>query len=169
MQSLLLQICNATHLQVYIAVRRRCSEILTKRGGEINTMNAVQVVQQANKAYNAHDADALAAAYAEGATYSDSRDGQVFTGERIANYAKAVWAAYPDASVELITVADTGGGLVAAQWVLRGTTPTGRTVSLPGASFTQVEGDTIRSEQTYFDRQDLLEQLGLKVRATYRQ
>ena len=53
-------------------------------------MNAVEVVQHANKAYNAHDADALAAAYAEGTTYSDSRDGQVFTGERIANYAKAV-------------------------------------------------------------------------------
>ena len=31
-------------------------------------MNAVEVVQHANKAYNAHDADALAAAYAEGAT-----------------------------------------------------------------------------------------------------
>ena len=89
---------------------------LTKRGREINTMNAVEVVQHANKAYNAHDADALAAAYAEGATYSDSRDGQVFTGKEIANYAKSVWAAYPDASVELITVADTGGGLVAAQW-----------------------------------------------------
>ena len=131
-----------------------------------NTMNAVEVVQHANKAYNAHDADALAATYAEGATYSDSRDGQVFTGKGIANYAKAVWAAYPDASVELITVADTGGGLVAAQWVLRGTTPTGRTVTLPWASFTQVEGDKIRSEQTYFDRQNLLEQLGLKVRAT---
>ena len=87
-------------------------------------MNAVEVVQHANKAYNAHDADALAATYAQGATYSDSRDGQVFTGKGIANYAKAVWAAYPDASVELITIADTGGGLVAAQWVLRGTTPT---------------------------------------------
>src|ERR1700676_1043671 len=127
-------------------------------------MNAVEVVQHANKTYNAHDADALAAVYTEGSTYSDSRDGQVFTGKGIANYAKAVWAAYPDASVELITVADTGGGLVAAQWVLRGTTPTGRTVTLPGASFTQVEGDKILSEQTYFDRQILLEQLGLKAK-----
>jgi steroid delta-isomerase-like uncharacterized protein len=78
-------------------------------------MNAVEVVQHANKAYNAHDADTFAAASAEGATYCDSRDGQVFTGKGIANYAKAVWAAYPDASVELFTVADTGGGMVAAQ------------------------------------------------------
>ena len=134
-------------------------------------MNAVEVVQHANKAYNAHDADALAASYAEGATYSDSRDGQVFTGKEIANYAKAVWAAYPDASVELITVGDTGGGLVAVQWVLHGTNTgtlpdgrpaTGRTITLPGASFTQVEGDKIRSEEIYFDRQNLFEQLGLK-------
>jgi steroid delta-isomerase-like uncharacterized protein len=129
-------------------------------------MSAIEIVQHANKAYNAHDADALAASYAEGATYSDSRAGEAFTGKAIVNYAKAVWAAYPDASVELITIADTGRGLVAAQWVLRGTTPTGRTVTLPGASFTQVNGDKILSEQTYFDRQILLEQLGLRVRST---
>src|SRR3984957_7710748 len=136
-------------------------------------MNAVEVVQHANKAYNAHDADALAASYAEGATYSDSRAGEAFTGKAIANYAKAVWAAYPDASVELITVGDTGGGLVATQWMLHGTntgtlpdgTPaTGRTVTLPGATFTQVEGGKILSEEIYFDRQNLLEQLGLKAK-----
>jgi hypothetical protein len=33
---------------------------------------------------------------------------------------------------------------------------------LPGASFTQVEGDKIRSEQVYLDRLLVLEQLGLK-------
>jgi steroid delta-isomerase-like uncharacterized protein len=134
-------------------------------------MNAIEIVQRSNKAYNAHDADALAATYAEGATYSNPRAGKGLTGKAIANYAKAVWAAYPDASVELITVGDTGGGLVAVQWVLRGTntgtlpdgTPaTGRTITLPGASFTQVEGDKIRSEEIYFDRQNLFEQLGLK-------
>jgi hypothetical protein len=44
------------------------------------------------------------------------------------------------------------GGLVASQWVLHGThtgpyfdgsPPTGRNLTLPGASFTQVEGDKI--------------------------
>jgi predicted ester cyclase len=59
----------------------------------------------------------------------------------------------------------------ATQWVLRGTntgalpdgTPaTGRTVTLPGSTFTQVEADQIHSEQTYFDRLNLFEQLGLK-------
>jgi len=35
--------------------------------------------------------------------------------------------------------------------------------ALPGASFTQVESDKIRSEQAYHDRQTMDEQLGLKV------
>jgi hypothetical protein len=56
----------------------------------------------------------------------------------------------------IISRGDTGGGLVATQWVLHGThtgplmdgtLPTGRTVAYPGASFTQVEGDKIRSEE----------------------
>ena len=46
-----------------------------------------------------------------------------------------------------------------------GTQPTGRTVAYPGASFTQVEGDKIRSEHTYLDRQTVAEQLGLKAQA----
>ena len=83
-------------------------------------MNAFEVVQRANKAWNGHDADAVAAAYAEGATYSNPRAGQGLTGKAIANYAKAVWAAYPDASVELITASDAGAGLVAAQSVIHG-------------------------------------------------
>jgi predicted ester cyclase len=47
-----------------------------------------------------------------------------------------------------------------------GTPPTGRTVAYPGASFTQVEGDKIRSEHTYLDRQTVAEQLGLKPKKT---
>jgi predicted ester cyclase len=43
-----------------------------------------------------------------------------------------------------------------------GTPPTGRTVAYPVASFTQVEGDKIRSEQIYLNRQTVAEQLGLK-------
>ena len=43
-----------------------------------------------------------------------------------------------------------------------GTPPTGRTVAYPGASFTQVEGDNIRSEHAYVDWQTVDEQLVLK-------
>ena len=61
--------------------------------------------------------------------------------------------------------------MVAIQWMLQGThtgplmdgsPPTGRTVAYPGASFVQVEGDKIRSEHVYLDRQTVAELLGLK-------
>ena len=45
-----------------------------------------------------------------------------------------------------------------------GTPPTGRTVAYPRASFVQVEGDKIRSEQVYVDRQTVAELLGLKAK-----
>ena len=45
-----------------------------------------------------------------------------------------------------------------------GTPPTGRTVAYPLALFTQVEGDKIRSDRVYFDRQTAAEQLGLKAK-----
>jgi hypothetical protein len=40
----------------------------------------------------------------------------------------------------------------------------GRTLTLPGASFVQVEGDKIRYERVYTDRQTVAEQLGLKAK-----
>jgi hypothetical protein len=57
------------------------------------------------------------------------------------------------------------------QWLARATNtgpladgnpPTGRSLTMPGASFTQVEGDKIRSEQVYHDQKTMDEQLGLK-------
>ena len=61
--------------------------------------------------------------------------------------------------------------MVAIQWMLHGThtgplmdgtPPSGRKVSYPGASFVQVEGDKIRSEQTYVDPQTVAELLATK-------
>jgi len=40
-----------------------------------------------------------------------------------------------------------------------GSEPTGRSVSFQGASIIRVEGDKILSDQTYFDRKGLDEQL----------
>jgi steroid delta-isomerase-like uncharacterized protein len=134
-------------------------------------MNALEVSQASFDAWNSHDADAILALYADGGTYSAPRAGKELTGKAIANYAKAVWTAYPDMSIEIISRGDTGGGLIASQWVLHGThngpyfdgtPPTGRTLTLPGASFTQVENGKIRYERTYTDRQTVTEQLGFK-------
>jgi steroid delta-isomerase-like uncharacterized protein len=136
-------------------------------------MNATEVAQNNFDSWNRHDADAIVAAYAKGGTYRTPRMGQVLTGSAIGDFAKSVWQAFPDASLELISIGDTGGSLVAIQWILHGThtgplmdgtPPTGRKVSYPGASFVQVEADKIRSEQTYVDRQTVAELLGLKAK-----
>jgi steroid delta-isomerase-like uncharacterized protein len=138
-------------------------------------MNALEVSQASFDAWNSHDADAILALYADGGTYSAPRAGKELTGKAIANYAKAVWTAYPDMSIEIISRGDTGGGLIASQWVLHGThngpyfdgtPPTGRTLTLPGASFTQVENGKIRYERTYTDRQTVTEQLGFTPKKT---
>jgi steroid delta-isomerase-like uncharacterized protein len=135
-------------------------------------MNATEVVQRYLNAWNRHDADAIVAAFAEGGTYHNPNMDQPISGEAIATFAKRVWAGYPDFSVELVSMGETGGGLVAFQWVVRGTNtgpgldgtpPTGRALTLPGATFLQVEGDKIRSEHVYHDRQTIAEQLGLKA------
>jgi predicted ester cyclase len=84
-----------------------------------------------------------------------------------------VLTAYPDVRLEVISRGDIGGGLVATQMVLHathtgsfmdGTPPTGRTVAYPLASFAKIEGDKIRSEHIYLDRQTVAEQLGLKTK-----
>jgi steroid delta-isomerase-like uncharacterized protein len=135
------------------------------------TMNAIEVAQNNIDSWNRHDADAIVAAYAEGGTYRTPRIGQNLTGSAIGNFVKSVWKAFPDASLEIISIGETGRGLVAIQWMLHGThtgplmdgtPPSGRKVSYPGASFVQVEGDKIRSEQVYVDRQTVAELLGLK-------
>ena len=134
-------------------------------------MNALEVTQRSFDAWNRHDADAILALYAQGGTYSAPRAGQALTGQAIANYVKALSTAYPDFSIETISSGDTGSGLVASQWVFHGThtgpyfdgtPPTGRTLTLPGASFTQVENGKIRYERAYTDRQTVTEQLGFE-------
>jgi steroid delta-isomerase-like uncharacterized protein len=134
-------------------------------------MNAIEVVKRYAEAWHRHDADAIVALFVEGGTYSNPDVGQGLTGQAIADFAKVLFAAFPDMSLEIVSIGDTGGGLVAWQWLARATNtgpladgipPTGRSATQPGASFTQVEGDKIRSDQVYHDRKTLDEQLGLK-------
>ncbi|MBV9642713.1 MAG: ester cyclase [Verrucomicrobia bacterium] len=134
-------------------------------------MNALEISQRSIDAWNRHDADAVIALYAEGATYHTPRFDHPLKGKALADFIKSMFTAYPDIRLEVISRGDTGGGLVASQLVLHGThtgpfmdgtPPTGRTVAYPVAVFTQVERDKVRSEYVYLDRQTVAEQLGLK-------
>jgi uncharacterized protein (TIGR02246 family) len=83
-------------------------------------MNPIEVVRRYNQAWNGRDANAIVQLFAEGGTYSNPHAGQGLTGEAIGNYAKAVWAALPDMTAELVSVREIAPGQVAHEWLLPG-------------------------------------------------
>ena len=111
-------------------------------------MQAMQVAQCYFDAWNRRDAEAIVATFGKGGTYSDPSAGEGLVGEAIAAYAKNMWSAFPDLVFDIRSIGHTEEGIVAAQWLMRGTNtgsfrglpPTGRAVVLTGADFIQVEG-----------------------------
>jgi steroid delta-isomerase-like uncharacterized protein len=134
-------------------------------------MEATDVAKSYFDAWNQRDPEAIVATFADGGTYSDPNAPEGLSGQAIAHYAGGLFAAFPDLSFDLLSHGSISDGVVAAQWVMRGTNtgplrgnpPTGGSVALPGADFIAVEGDKVRSVQGYFDRSTFAEQLGLQV------
>jgi ketosteroid isomerase-like protein/heme-degrading monooxygenase HmoA len=123
-------------------------------------VEAANVSQEYFEAWNRRDPEAIAATFADGGTYIDPNVPEGLTGWDIAEYAASLFAAFPNLSFDLLGHDSGGDGVVAAQWVMRGT---GARVALPGADFIVQEGGKIRSVRGYFDRSDFAEQLGLQV------
>ena len=121
-------------------------------------------------AWNAHDPDGVAAALADGGTYTDPTvTGSPLAGVQIAEHARALFTAFPDLSFEVIGAPHVIDGTTVARWVMRGTNTgplmdgspaSGRTLTLPGNDVIQVEGDKIRSVEVNYDSQAVDEQLG---------
>lgn len=134
-------------------------------------MQSDDVARRYYEAWNRHDAAAIVAVFAQGGTYSDPATEGALTGSAIGTYADSLFAAFPDVSFESRDPVCPGDGMVAAQWVMKGVNSgpfhgipaTGRAVTLPGADFIHVEDGRIRALRGYFDRRDLVEQLGLRV------
>jgi steroid delta-isomerase-like uncharacterized protein len=125
------------------------------------------------QAWNAHDPKAVAAAFAEGGTYTDPAvTGPPLTGTAVAEHARALLAAFPDLSFEILGGRAAGGGQVITQWLMHGTNtgtwsgqpPTGRPVTVRGVDVFTVTDGKITSAEGYFDRQALAEQLGFQMR-----
>ena len=120
--------------------------------------------------WNAHDAEAIAATFAPGGTYTDPIV-QSLGPEATGAYAVGLAAAFPDLRFELVTASLTDDGAVAAQWVMRGTNsgsfnglpPTGREIALPGADFITFTDGGIETVTGYFDGGRVPRDLGLDV------
>jgi hypothetical protein len=75
----------------------------------------LQVAERYIDAWNRRDAAALVATFAAGGTYSDPGGGQGLSGAAIATYAAGLRMAFPDLSFGIVSAADSGKGMVAAQ------------------------------------------------------
>jgi steroid delta-isomerase-like uncharacterized protein len=143
-------------------------------------LGSPSLVERYFDAWKARDPDAVAAVFAAGGTYTDPTvGGPPLTGIAIAEYARALLAAFPDLSFEVLggQPADrqangTTNGTVVAQWLMRGTNtgpwngqpPTGRTVTVRGVGVIAGMDGRVTSAEGYFDRQGLAEQLGFEMR-----
>jgi len=133
-------------------------------------LNHLAVAHRYFDGWNTHDAEAIAATFAPGGTYTDPTVADL-DGEATGAYALSLVAAFPDLQFDLASLALTDDGSVAAQWVMRGTNtasfmglpPTGREMSLPGADFITFAEDGIATVTGYFDSGKLPRDLGLDV------
>lgn len=129
----------------------------------------LEIVNKYFDAWNRQDINDMLALLAEEATYWDSATGDEFFENALKEYAESLISAFPDIYFELQSINLTSKSTVAIQWVMRGTNlgsireslpPTKLQISLPGASFIEIENNSIRSVKSYFNQKSLFEQLG---------
>jgi steroid delta-isomerase-like uncharacterized protein len=132
--------------------------------------HTVRINDATYAAWNAHDAEAVAAIFAEDAVLREAGSGVEHRGRTaIRDRARALLAAFPDFRLEkIVLVID--GLRHADRWVMTGThrgelfgiPPTGRQVRLYGSTFTTLRDDGLVVEDVHFtDGAALAAQLGL--------
>jgi steroid delta-isomerase-like uncharacterized protein len=134
-------------------------------------MTPTEVIRRYGDAWNGRDANTLVAAFTKDGTFCNPHTYPGIGGEALAEFAKAIWTAFPDFRLELLNGGEIEPGVLATHWLLTGTNtgqriegpPTGRSVSIKGASIIQLDGDKIASDQTYFDRADFERQVEPKA------
>ena len=137
-------------------------------------MSAVQTsthVQRYFDAWNAHDPDAIVAAFVEGGTYTDPNVGRSTTDGRDVGGLRPRTVRCASRTSPSRTCSTTSGhGATCARWLMRGTNtggmrwpPSGQAIALPGVDVITTTDDGVSSVEGYFDRQTMFEQLGLQV------
>lgn len=121
-------------------------------------------------AWNAHDADAVAAIFAEDAVLREAGTGvEHFGRSAIRERARQLLAAFPDFRLEKIVLL-VDGHRHADRWIMTGThlgelfgiAPTGRAVRVEGSTFTTLNADGLVIEDVHFtDSAVLAAQLGI--------
>lgn len=132
-------------------------------------MSARAIMEAYFDAFNKHDPKAVAALFSKGGKYIDSAVSSGVEGKAFEDYLQGHYAAFPDASYQLLQTIVDSDGLVSCEWRFKGTNTgplgnspaTNRGVEVLGASILQVIGDKIAWLHGYYDRRNLLRQLGM--------
>lgn len=131
--------------------------------------NPLDVALAYFNAWNAHDSGSIANLFNDDGEYRDSNI--KILGRDIGKYVQSLWETFPDLSFEIVSKAETNNGMVAAQWIMKGTNKgsfrglpaTGKEVILAGADFIKIANGKIESVVGYYDSKAVPEQLGLQV------
>ena len=134
-------------------------------------MSVQEAAQRYFDAWNGRDVAAILDSFVAGGTYTDPTTPGPLSGDALGAHITGLWQAFPDLSFEIVSQAETGGGKLAAEWLMRGTNtgsfrglpPTGKPVELAGADFFTTEGPKIRTVTGYFDSGTVPRQIGLQV------
>ena len=131
--------------------------------------NPLDITQAYFNAWNAHDSRSIADLFTDNGEYCDPNI--KILGQDIGKYVQSLWEAFPDLSFEIVSKAEVSNGMVAAQWLMKGTNKgsfqglpaTGKEVLLTGADFIKIANGKIESVVGYYDSKAVPEQLGLQV------
>lgn len=119
---------------------------------------AIEVNDATYAAWNAHDADAVAAVFAEDTILREAgRPGELRGRDAVRARAVMLLTAFPDFRLERIELV-IDGHRHADRWVMTGThrgelfgiPPTGRTVRIEGATFTRMDDGGLVAEDVHF-------------------
>jgi SnoaL-like domain len=87
-------------------------------------MNATEIIQHYVDLWNGRDAAALVGAFTKDGVYCSPDTDPGVNGEALATFAKGLWSAFPDLTIELLKVGEIEAGMVALHWRASGTNPT---------------------------------------------
>jgi steroid delta-isomerase-like uncharacterized protein len=133
----------------------------------------MQAYEQYKAAWSNHDVPTLVDFHGKSGTYTDPGAGKL-SGQAFGQWVGALFTAIPDFKVQLVSADPVDADTLAEQWVITGTwtkpfpggplagaKPSGKSFTVPGASFIDWNGTKIVSENTYYDQMAFLTQIGV--------
>jgi steroid delta-isomerase-like uncharacterized protein len=127
--------------------------------------SASDAVQKEFDAWNAHDAEKVAALFTDDAVYEDVTYGEIAHGhDELKKLAAGFFTAVPDLKLELVA-ASREGEHGSAEWKFSGTDvglyKTGKKFSVRGASLFTMRGAQFSANKDFYDSASIMRQVGV--------